>query len=101
MDGGVFDGCSFAGADLTGCSLRNASLRRCNFAKARCSRLDLGALPAVKPFAGRRTSPRADTEQTTTMTVIERATFSPDGEVLALLATGGLFVKVRDIVDEL
>ncbi|CAM9876677.1 unnamed protein product [Ectocarpus fasciculatus] len=50
LDRGIFDGCSFVAADLTGCSVRGASLRRCNLTRARLGGLDIGALPALRPF---------------------------------------------------
>lgn len=50
LDRGIFDGCSFVAADLTGCSVRDVSLRRCNLARARLGGLNIGALPALRPF---------------------------------------------------
>lgn len=102
LDGGIFDGCSFYAADLTGCSLKNTSLRRCNLSRARLGGLDLGALPALRPFGsccagapGDGGAATAAAKKAREEMMIGRVEVSADGTVLAVLSGDGWSGKVR------
>lgn len=104
LDGGIFDGCSFYSADLTGCSLKNASLRRCNLRRARLGGLDLGALPALRPFGscadagagggGPPAAAAAAADKKAREEMIGRVEVSADGTVVAVLSGDGRSGKV-------
>lgn len=114
LDGGIFDGCSFYAADLTGCSLKDASLRRCNLSRARLGGLDLGALPALRPFgsctdaaagdgafgscgstAGGSAAAVTVADEKAREEMIGRVQVSADGALVAVLSGDGRSGKVR------
>lgn len=103
LDGGIFDGCSFYAADLSGCSLKNASLRRCNLSRARLRGLDVGALPALRPFGscasaaggGGAAAVAAAADKKAQEEMIGRVEVSADGAVVAVLSGDGRSGKVR------